>query len=147
VVLTSAIYLCAVLRHVQICDPMDCSPPGSLVHGIFQARILEWLAISFSNGSSQPRDQTCISCIFCIGRWILYHYTTWEPLFIIHAITLLVVLICNSLLTTMSFVSPYLYPLQYFCLENSTDRRSWRAIVQGNTKSWTRLSTHTHINL
>ena len=39
-----------------LCDPMDCSPPGSSVHGIFQARVLEWVAISFSRGSSQPRD-------------------------------------------------------------------------------------------
>ena len=38
------------------CDPMHCSPPGPSVHGIFQARILEWVAISFSRGSSQPRD-------------------------------------------------------------------------------------------
>jgi len=42
---------------------MDCSSPGSSVHGISQARILEWVAISFSRGSSQPRDQTHISCI------------------------------------------------------------------------------------
>ena len=46
-----------------LCDPMDCSPPGSSVHGILQARILEWVAISFSRGSSQPRDQTQVSCI------------------------------------------------------------------------------------
>ena len=45
------------------CDPVDYSPPGSSVHGIFQARILEGLAISFSRESSQPRDQTCISCV------------------------------------------------------------------------------------
>ena len=45
------------------CDPMDCSPPGSFVHGIFQARILEWFAISFSRGSSQPRDRTQVSRI------------------------------------------------------------------------------------
>ena len=44
-----------------LCD-MDCSPPGSSVHEIFQARILEWVAISFSRGSSQPRDQTQVSC-------------------------------------------------------------------------------------
>ena len=43
------------------CDPMDCSPPGSSVHEIFQARILEWAAISFSRWSSQPRDQTQVS--------------------------------------------------------------------------------------
>ena len=41
-------------------DPMDCRPPGSSVHGILQARILEWLAISFSRGSSRPRDQTWV---------------------------------------------------------------------------------------
>ena len=40
------------------CDPTDCSPPGSSVHGILQARILEWVAIPFSRGSSRPRDQT-----------------------------------------------------------------------------------------
>ena len=44
-------------------DPMDCSPPGSSVHGIFQASILDWAIISFSRVSSQTRDQTCISCI------------------------------------------------------------------------------------
>ena len=43
-------------------DPMDCSLPGSSVHGIFQARILEWVAIPFSRGSSWPRDRTCVSC-------------------------------------------------------------------------------------
>ena len=46
-----------------LCDPMDCSPPGSSVHGIFQAVVLEWIAISFSRGSSQPRDQTLVSGI------------------------------------------------------------------------------------
>ena len=48
---------------LTLCDPMNYSPPGSSVHGIFQARILEWVAIPFSRGSSQPRDQTHISCI------------------------------------------------------------------------------------
>ena len=51
------------LSRVRLCDPMDCSPPGSSVHGILQARILEWVAISFSRGSSRPRDQTQISHI------------------------------------------------------------------------------------
>ena len=44
-----------------VCDPMDCSPAGSPVHGILQARILEWIAIPFSRGSSQPRDRTKVS--------------------------------------------------------------------------------------
>ena len=47
----------------SLCDPVDCSPPGSSVHGILQARILEWVAFHFSGGSSRPRDQTRISCI------------------------------------------------------------------------------------
>ena len=46
-----------------LCDPMDCSLPGFSVHGIFQARVLEWVAISFSRGSSRPRDRTWVSCI------------------------------------------------------------------------------------
>ena len=46
---------------LTLCNPMDCSPPGSSVQGILQARILEWVAISSSRASSQPRDQTC-SC-------------------------------------------------------------------------------------
>ena len=46
-----------------LCDPVDCSPPGSSVHGILQARILEWVAIPFSRGSSWPRDRTQVSCI------------------------------------------------------------------------------------
>ena len=59
----------------QLCltlfNPMDCSPPGSSVHEILQARILEWVAIPFSRGSSQPRDQTWVSCI--VGRF----FTIW----------------------------------------------------------------------
>ena len=52
-----------LLSHVWLfCDPMEYSPPGSSVHGISQARILEWLAISSSRGSSRPRDQTWVSC-------------------------------------------------------------------------------------
>ena len=47
-------------------DPTDCSLQGSSVHGILQARVLEWVAISFSRGASQPRDQTQVSCI--VGR-------------------------------------------------------------------------------
>ena len=64
-------------------DPMNCSPPGFSVHGVFQARILEWVAISSSRGSSKPRDQTCISFISCVGRWILYHCATWEALVLV----------------------------------------------------------------
>ena len=54
---------------------MDCSPPASSVHGILQARILVWVAISFSRGSTQPSGRTLISCI---GRHVLYHCATME---------------------------------------------------------------------
>ena len=51
---------------------MNCSLSSSSVRGIFQARILEWVAISFSRGSSWPRDRTCISCVSYVGRRVLY---------------------------------------------------------------------------
>ena len=78
-------YICFLIQFIQcvhaqscptLCNPIDCSLPDSSVHGILQPRILEWVAISSSKGSSQPRDWTCISCFFCIGRVILYH---WVP--------------------------------------------------------------------
>ena len=67
--------VCAKLSQLcpTLCNPMNCSPPGSSVHGILQTRILGWVAISFSRGSSQPRDRTCVSYVSCIGRQVLYH--------------------------------------------------------------------------
>ena len=66
-------YVCA--KSLQLClilfDPIDCSPPGSSVHGILQARTLEWIVVPSSRGSSWPRDETHIPCI---GRRILCHY-------------------------------------------------------------------------
>ena len=58
---------------LSLFDPVDYSLPGSSAHGIFQARILGWGSISHFRGSPQPRDQTHVSCISCIGRRILYH--------------------------------------------------------------------------
>ena len=63
---------CLTLRNT-----MECSPPGSSVYGILQARILEWVAICFSRGRSQPRDPTLISYT---GRRVLYHWVTRGPL-------------------------------------------------------------------
>ena len=56
-----------------LCNPMDCSPSGSPDHGILQTRILQCTVIPFSRGSSQPRDRTEVSWVFCTGRQILYH--------------------------------------------------------------------------
>ena len=81
VCLLSSVRLCDPMDWSPLCDPMDWSPPGSSVQGIFQAKILEWVAISFSRGSSQHRDRTCIACI---GRWILYHEHLGSPLSIGH---------------------------------------------------------------
>ena len=68
VVLAKLLQLCPTL-----CDPIDCSLPGSSVHGIFQARILEWVVMPSSRVSSQPRDGTSVSYVSCMGRSVLYH--------------------------------------------------------------------------
>ena len=58
---------------VWLCNPMDCSLPGSPISGILQARILEWVSMPSSRGSSQLWDRTHVSYISCIDRWVLYH--------------------------------------------------------------------------
>ena len=73
------VHACSVARScLTFSYPLGSSPPGYSVHGILQARILEWVAISFSRGSSRPRDRTQVSRISCNGRWILFHWATWE---------------------------------------------------------------------
>ena len=72
------------LSHVRLCDPMDCSLPGSSVHGILQTRILEWVAVSFSRGSSWPRVGSCI------GRQILDCWATREASILLRRPRLLV---------------------------------------------------------
>ena len=64
--------------HQTVCGHMEGSPSGSSVHGILQARILEYVAMPSSRGSSWPRDGIHVSCISFIGRWVLYHCTTRE---------------------------------------------------------------------
>ena len=71
--LDSDIYMLSRFSCVQLCDPMDCSPPGTSVHGILQARILDWVAISFSGVSSRHRDGSRVSYVCCIDRWVIYH--------------------------------------------------------------------------
>ena len=68
--------LCVLVIQLRLilCDPMDCSPSGSFVHGIFQTTTLEWVAITFSRGSSQPRGRTRVSCI--AGRF----FTIWATM-------------------------------------------------------------------
>ena len=61
--------------HVHVCSR---GLPGLFVHGTVQARILEWVSYSYSRGSSWLRDWTRLSCVSCIGRWVLYHWAIWE---------------------------------------------------------------------
>ena len=70
-----AVHMCVLVAQScrTVCGPMDYSPPGSSVHGILQTRILEWVAVSFSRGSSQPRDRTRVSCI--AGRFFFFFYS------------------------------------------------------------------------
>ena len=73
---SETVYYCSVAQSCPtLYNPMDCSPPGSSVCGISQARILGWVAISSSRGSSRLSDRTHVSCV---GRWILSHWATWE---------------------------------------------------------------------
>ena len=81
------IYVLSHFSHVRLCNPMDYSPPGSSVHGLLQAGIVEWVAISFSRGSSCPRDQTLISHIIKCWKvtkaesvifYMPYFYTTYH---------------------------------------------------------------------
>ena len=71
-------YMCAKLLQLYLafCDPLNCSPPGSSLYGILQARILEWVAVPSARGPFQPRDRTCISC----SSWLAGRFFTAEPL-------------------------------------------------------------------
>ena len=108
-------YACSVVQScLTLCDPMDCTRPGSSVHGISQARILEWVAILFSRGSSQPSDWTHVSWVSCIGRQILCHWDTGEAF-------LISLLITNTILVVQAL---------------SSSRGMWKKIIK---KSWQRL--------
>ena len=126
---------------LTLCHALDHSLPGSSVRGILQARILEWVVMPSSRGPSQPRDQTHISNVFCIGMQVLYHWAS-----------LVAQLVKNLPAMQETWVQSLSwdpldvgkgYPLQHFLLENSID-----CIVHGVAKSWTQLSDfhfHAHV--
>ena len=125
------VYMVVVLSCVWLRNSMDYSPPGSSVHGILQVRILEWVAISYSKESSQPRNWTLISCVSLIGRQILYHCTTWETLYIY--IYMLYIYICCAVLSH-SVVSDSLRPhgLEWVAMPSS--------IGSSQLSHWTQVS-------
>ena len=71
------VHVCVCAQWLQpcpgLCNSVDCSLPGSSIQGILQAGILKWVAMSSSRGSSLPRNCTCVSYVFCIGRRVLYY--------------------------------------------------------------------------
>ena len=118
-----------------LCGPMDYVAPGSSVHGIFQARILEWVALPFSRGSSQPRDRTWVSST--AGRYFTVWATkvniipkSWKLLRIDYNY------INISITDSMDMSLSKLW-------EIVKDREPWCAAIHGFTKSWTQLSDWT----
>ena len=118
----------------RLCDPINCSLQNSSVHGILQERILEWVVISSSRGSSWPRDWTRISCISCIAADSLPWSHQESPL-----------RVCMYVYTHICmYVCVYIgedngTPVQYSCLENPMDRGAWWAAIYGVAQSRTRL--------
>ena len=144
---------------LTLCDPMDYSPPGFFVHGIFQARILKWVVISPSRGSSGPRNGTRVSCVSCTGC----RFFTTEP----HGKPYSTYYRCMGLPKWYSGkesacqckrykrhgFSPWVGKLpwggngdtlQYSRLKNSMDGGASQAVVHGITKSHTQLSKQEH---
>ena len=149
--------LCLVAQScLTLCSPMGCSPPGSSIHGILQARILERVAISYSRGSSQPRDRTCVSCISCISRRIFYHCGLKTQEWPARPLPLRICVWVKRAFPGGAEVKVSACsagdlgsipgsgrspgegngnPLQYSCLENPMDGGAWWAIVHGVTES------------
>ena len=139
VVVCLVIKLCLIL-----CNPMDCSPPGFSVHEISQARFLESAAISFSRGSSWPRDQTCVS-------WLAGRFFTTEPPgkpCYIHCVCIYYVLyICICVLSHFSCVwlcDPMECSLPGFSVHGILQVRilKWVAIPSSMGSSWPKDQTH-----
>ena len=126
VIVTICMGVCAHTSHsvaqscLTLCHPMDCSSLGSTVHGIFQARILKWVAISYSRGSSWTRDWTHVSWVSCIGRQIVYHWC--------HLESRMYVYICLKILP-----SPSPKEKKKVLGHKSTNRAQWLVIMGTGT--------------
>ena len=130
---------------------MDSSPPGFSVQGISQARILEWVVISSSRGSSQPRDRTPISCVYCTDKGSLTTVPLAKPKFRSSYIFRSCWLLCSKLSTfPMSFYHtippnspPFpVFPSRLFCFPVTTDTFSFLALITFYLCSITSVSLH-----
>ena len=119
-----------MLSHFShVCNPMDCSSPGSSVHEILQARILEWVAKPSFRGSSQARDWTHVSYISCIGRWIK---PTWEAHYNNYYTKIL--LLYSKIYIKYIFSRHWEYKneqKEVCCLESSHPTKRYKAIAIG----------------
>ena len=105
------------LSHVPLCDPVDYSLSSSSVHGTLQARLLEWVAISSSRGSSRPRDQTHVSYVSCIGRQVLFPTSAaWEAPPLCIPIFIYILISCYY----KWYVHKYTYKIGYYYMKNLT---------------------------
>ena len=161
--------MCLVTQScLTLCNSLDSSLQGSSVHGIFQARIQEWVEISSFMGSSQPRGPTCISCVSCIfciagsfwamgniyqckGSSLTGHNclptceAKWKYLFYLKQRQGLITLSKNLRKGRKRSRKGNGNPLQYSCLENPMDRKALRVTIWGVAKSqvWLKwLITH-----
>ena len=119
----------------SLCNPMDSNPPGSSVHGSFKARILEQIAISYSKGSSQPKDQTRISWVSCIGRCILYHCATWASESESHSV------VSDSLWPHVHLQASILEVVAFPFCRGSFQPRDWTQLSHNASGFFTSLAT------
>ena len=116
-----------------LCDSMDCSPPGSSVHRVLQASILEWVNVSSSRGSTWPRDWTLTSCISCLSRCTLYHWASSEASANIKEMHIKTTRKCNPTPVRMAIIKKYTNNKHWQgCEEKGTLRQCWweRKLVQ-----------------
>ena len=94
--LAAAATMCCAQSCLTLCNPMDCSRPGSSIHGILQARILEWVAMPSSRGCFQSGDRTSVSSVSCIGRQVLAPPRKPSPQYYSHPNHLIIIRVQNT---------------------------------------------------